>query len=61
MKPGTRDGVTELKSEWPRIDLNVWVLQTPFGPMVHRDTGESYQAYGARLEHEAHQRMKGVA
>ena len=29
-----------------------WILKGPFGPMVHRDTGESYQAMFARINHE---------
>ena len=28
------------------------------GPMVHKETGESYQAMSARLEHEYQQRKK---
>lgn len=34
------------------IDPYEWVLLTPYGPMQHRDTGETYQGRQARLEHE---------
>lgn len=33
-------------------NMETWILKTPYGPMVHAKTGETYQAYGARLEHE---------
>jgi hypothetical protein len=29
-----------------------WVLKTPFGPMVHRETGKSYWATQVELEHD---------
>ena len=35
-----------------------WILKGPFGPMVHRDTGESYQAMFARTNHEYEQSIK---
>lgn len=37
------------------IDLDAWVMVTPFGPMRHRDSGESYQARNARLAYERQQ------
>lgn len=46
-----------VNSRFGRIDPAEWILKTPFGPMVHRDTGETYQARGARLEHEHQQRL----
>lgn len=39
-----------------KLDPQQLILLTPYGPMVHRDTGETYQAHGARLEHEHQQR-----
>lgn len=29
-----------------------WVLKTPYGPMVHRDTGKTYWDTNVELEHE---------
>ena len=39
-------------------NLKTWVLMTPYGPMAHAQTGESYQAFGARLVHEHRQKQK---
>lgn len=48
-------------SKFGRIDPDEWPLKGPYGPMLHRDTGESYQGRMARLEFEYQQRMKKTA
>lgn len=48
------------KEEVQKINLDEWVMVTPFGPMLHRDTGETYQGMNARLEFEHQKNQRQV-
>ena len=47
-----------VNSRFGRMDTSEWILKTPYGPMVHRETGEGYQERMARLEHEYQTRQR---